>query len=116
MFNIDNDNATIKNVINARTVHVVNTFVVSLPNALSAAPPPNDAPIPELADGRCIRITTMINRLVHTNTNVKINVKNPIITHCTMMIPIAFSSEKRAYYCWLTLIMKFILETSLCVL
>jgi hypothetical protein len=70
MCTIESASASIKNVTIPLIVHLVKTFVVSLPNADSAAPPPSDDPIPEFADGFCIKTTRTTKMLVQARANV----------------------------------------------
>jgi hypothetical protein len=75
MCTIDKLNDSRKNETMLLTVHFVSTFEVSLPNADSAAPPPRDEPIPEFADGLCIKMTKTTKTLVKTRNKYIKNVK-----------------------------------------
>jgi len=72
-------NERTKNPMMAKTVVLVSTFAAFPPNACSAAPPPNAAPIPAFALGFCIKITRTTNALSRSNSAVKITIKIDMI-------------------------------------
>jgi hypothetical protein len=87
-------NATTKNVTIPPMVHLVRTFVVSLPKADSTAPPPREEPMPLLADGLCIRITRVKKILAQTKMKVNRNEENAYILFGKMITALVLARQK----------------------